>query len=130
VEHDTVISSLSKEIQISQVRMTNQTSVLLVTNNDDSINNRLPGASTDILRPVLSSQPSKLLILFNHKSFDDFRHRENVNARELQTIYPPWHFKRDQEDRLELPKVYSNTAARRDYDFRVHPFLDSLVAEQ
>jgi Predicted nucleoside-diphosphate-sugar epimerases len=42
----------------------------------------------------------------------------------------PVPFKRDQLDRLVVPKVYSDTAARRDYDFRAHPFLDYLAAEQ
>jgi nucleoside-diphosphate-sugar epimerase len=42
----------------------------------------------------------------------------------------PVPFKRDQVDRLVLPKVYSSTAARRDYDFRARPFLDYLAAEQ
>jgi nucleoside-diphosphate-sugar epimerase len=50
--------------------------------------------------------------------------------RAAAALHLPVPFKRDQVDRLELPKVYSNTAARRDYDFRAHPFLDYLAAEQ
>jgi hypothetical protein len=36
-------------------------------------------------------------------------------------------FKRDQVDRLVLPKVYSGTVACRDYEFQARPFLDYLA---
>ena len=41
----------------------------------------------------------------------------------------PVPFKRDQIDRLLLPKVYDSTAARRDYNFRPRPFLRYLAEE-
>jgi hypothetical protein len=50
--------------------------------------------------------------------------------RAAAALHLPVPFKRDQVDRLVLPKVYSNTAARRDYDFSARPFLDYLAAEQ
>jgi len=45
-------------------------------------------------------------------------------------LHLPVPFRRDQVDRLVLPKMYSNTAARRDYGFRARPFLDYLAAER
>jgi len=50
--------------------------------------------------------------------------------RAAAAFHLPVPFKRDQLDRLVVPKVYSDTAARRDYDFRAHPFLDYLAAGQ
>jgi len=50
--------------------------------------------------------------------------------RAAAAFHLPVPFKRDQLDRLVVQKVYSDTAARRDYDFRAHPFLDYLAAEQ
>jgi hypothetical protein len=38
----------------------------------------------------------------------------------------PLPFKRDQIDRLVLPKTYNNALARRDYDFQPRSFLDYL----
>ena len=49
--------------------------------------------------------------------------------RAAAALHLPVPFRRDQVDRLVLPKVYSNTAARRDYDFRARPFLDYLAKQ-
>jgi dTDP-4-dehydrorhamnose reductase len=45
-------------------------------------------------------------------------------ATALRLLVP---FKRDQVDRLVLPKVYSSTVACRDYEFQARPFLDYLA---
>jgi nucleoside-diphosphate-sugar epimerase len=42
----------------------------------------------------------------------------------------PVPFKRDQIDRLVLPKTSGNMAARRDYGFQARPFLDCLAARR
>jgi uncharacterized protein YbjT (DUF2867 family) len=39
----------------------------------------------------------------------------------------PVPFKRDQIDRLVLPKAYDSTLARRDYDFQTQSFIDYLT---
>ncbi len=45
-------------------------------------------------------------------------------AKQLRLPLP---FKRDQIDRLVLPKAYDNVLARRDYDFQPQSFLDYLT---
>jgi nucleoside-diphosphate-sugar epimerase len=45
-------------------------------------------------------------------------------ATALRLLVP---FKRDQVDRLVMPKVYSGTVACRDYEFQARPFLDYLA---
>lgn len=47
--------------------------------------------------------------------------------RSATALRLPVPFKRDQIDRLVLPKTSSNMAARRDYDFQAHSFLESLA---
>ena len=42
----------------------------------------------------------------------------------------PLPFKRDQLDRLVLPKTYDSTLARRDYDFQPGSFLDYLTKDE
>ncbi len=47
--------------------------------------------------------------------------------RAMKALGLPVPFKRDQIDRLVLPKTYDNTLARRDYDFQPQSFLDYLT---
>ena len=47
--------------------------------------------------------------------------------RAAKALGLPVPFKRDQIDRLVLPKTYDNTLARRDYDFQPQSFLDYLT---
>ena len=47
--------------------------------------------------------------------------------RAVKALGLPVPFKRDQIDRLVLPKTYDNTLARRDYDFQPQSFLDYLT---
>ena len=47
--------------------------------------------------------------------------------RAAKALQLPLPFKRDQIDRLVLPKLYSNDLARRDYDFRPQSFLEYLI---
>ena len=47
--------------------------------------------------------------------------------RAAKALGLPMPFKRDQIDRLVLPKAYDNTLARRDYDFQPQSFLDYLT---
>ena len=50
-----------------------------------------------------------------------------VMLRAMKALGLPVPFKRDQIDRLVLPKTYDNTLARRDYDFQPQSFLDYLT---
>ena len=47
--------------------------------------------------------------------------------RAAKALRLPMPFKRDQIDRLVLPKTYDSTLARRDYDFQPQSFLDYLT---
>jgi len=47
--------------------------------------------------------------------------------RAAKALGLPMPFKRDQIERLVLPKAYDNTLARRDYDFQPQSFLDYLT---
>jgi nucleoside-diphosphate-sugar epimerase len=47
--------------------------------------------------------------------------------RAANALRLPVPFKRDQIDRLVLPKTYNNALARRDYDFHPRCFLDNLA---
>lgn len=47
--------------------------------------------------------------------------------RAAKALGLPLPFKRDQIDRLVLPKTYNNALARRDYDFHPRSFLDYLA---
>jgi hypothetical protein len=47
--------------------------------------------------------------------------------RAAKTLRLPLPFKRDQLDRLVVPKTYDNALARRDYDFQPRSFLDHLT---
>ncbi len=47
--------------------------------------------------------------------------------RAANVLRLPVPFKRDQVDRLVLPKMYSSAAARRDYEFQARPFLGYLA---
>jgi NADH dehydrogenase len=46
--------------------------------------------------------------------------------RAAKALRLPMPFKRDQIDRLVLPKTYDSTLARRDYDFQAQSFIDYL----
>jgi uncharacterized protein YbjT (DUF2867 family) len=48
--------------------------------------------------------------------------------RAAKALRLPMPFKRDQIDRLVLPKAYDSTLARRDYDFQPQSFIDYLTA--
>ena len=50
-----------------------------------------------------------------------------VILRAANALRLPLPFKRDQIDRLVLPKLYNNDLARRDYDFRPKSFLEYLI---
>jgi hypothetical protein len=50
-----------------------------------------------------------------------------VMLRAVKALGLPLPFKRDQIDRLVLPKTYNNALARRDYDFHPRSFLDYLA---
>jgi nucleoside-diphosphate-sugar epimerase len=50
-----------------------------------------------------------------------------IMLRAAKALGLPLPFKRDQIDRLVLPKNYDSALARRDYDFRPHSFLDYLA---
>jgi nucleoside-diphosphate-sugar epimerase len=50
-----------------------------------------------------------------------------VMLRAAKALGLPLPFKRDQIDRLVLPKMYDNALARRDYDFHPRSFLDYLA---
>lgn len=47
--------------------------------------------------------------------------------RAAKALRLPIPFKRDQIDRLVLPKAYDSTLARRDYDFQAQSFIDYLT---
>jgi NADH dehydrogenase len=47
--------------------------------------------------------------------------------RAAKALRLPMPFKRDQIDRLVLPKAYDSTLARRDYDFQAQSFIDYLT---
>ena len=47
--------------------------------------------------------------------------------RAAKALRLPMPFKRDQIDRLVLPKAYDSTLARRDYDFQPQSFIDYLT---
>jgi len=47
--------------------------------------------------------------------------------RAAKALRLPMPFKRDQIDRLVLPKTYDSTLARRDYDFQPQSFIDYLT---
>jgi hypothetical protein len=47
--------------------------------------------------------------------------------RLVKALRLPLPFKRDQLDRLVVPKTYDNALARRDYDFQPRSFLDHLT---
>jgi NADH dehydrogenase len=47
--------------------------------------------------------------------------------RAAKALRLPVPFKRDQIDRLVLPKAYDSTLARRDYDFQAQSFIDYLT---
>jgi uncharacterized protein YbjT (DUF2867 family) len=47
--------------------------------------------------------------------------------RAAKALRLPMPFKRDQIDRLVLPKAYDSTLARRDYDFQPESFIDYLT---
>ena len=47
--------------------------------------------------------------------------------RAAKALRLPLPFKRDQLDRLVVPKTYDNALARRDYDFQPRSFLDHLI---
>ena len=47
--------------------------------------------------------------------------------RAAKALRLPMPFKRDQIDRLILPKAYDSTLARRDYDFQAQSFIDYLT---
>jgi uncharacterized protein YbjT (DUF2867 family) len=47
--------------------------------------------------------------------------------RAAKALRLPMPFKRDQIDRLVLPKAYDSTLARRDYDFHAQSFIDYLT---
>ena len=47
--------------------------------------------------------------------------------RAAKALRLPMPFKRDQIDRLVLPKTYDSTLARRDYDFQARSFIDYLT---
>jgi len=50
--------------------------------------------------------------------------------RAAKALGLPVPFKRDQIDRLVLPKTYNSAEARRDYDFRLQSFLDYLMQRE
>jgi len=50
--------------------------------------------------------------------------------RVAKALRLPVPFKRDQVDRLVLPKTYDSALARRDYDFQARSFLDYLATGQ
>ena len=50
--------------------------------------------------------------------------------RAAKRLRLPLPFKRDQLDRLVLPKTYDSTLARRDYDFQPGSFLDYLTKDE
>jgi NADH dehydrogenase len=50
-----------------------------------------------------------------------------VMLRAAKAVRLPMPFKRDQIDRLVLPKAYDSTLARRDYDFQPQSFIDYLT---
>jgi len=49
--------------------------------------------------------------------------------RAAKALRLPMPFKRDQIDRLVLPKAYDSTLARRDYDFQPQSFIDYLTGD-
>ena len=50
--------------------------------------------------------------------------------RAAKALRLPMPFKRDQIDRLVLPKTYDSTLARRDYDFQAQSFIDYLTESE
>jgi nucleoside-diphosphate-sugar epimerase len=53
-----------------------------------------------------------------------------VMLRAAKALRVPLPFRRDQIDRLVLPKTYNNTLAHRDYDFQPRSFLDYLSGNE